>query len=195
MARSLPQPARAAPAAEPRSFDQRLRRVLGPDWRVAIPFVLPMVILLAGLIIYPFFDAIRLSFTYRTITGTLVNVGWANYTDLLKDKFFRDAVKVSVLYTAYSIIFNIVVGMLSALLLHNLVRGRSILTGLVLLPWIIPTVVTALAWRSIYDPIFGGLNKFLTQTHLGNLMVSLQLIDQFPVAWLGKQDLALPSII
>ena len=195
MARSLPQPARVAHAAEPRSFDRRLRRLLGPDWRIAIPFVLPMVILLAGLIVYPFFEAVRLSFTNRTITGALVNVGWANYTDLLKDRFFRDAVKVSVLYTAYSIIFKIVAGMLSALLLHNLVRGRSIFTGLVLLPWIIPTVVTALAWRSIFDPIFGGLNKFLMQTNLGNLMVSLHLIDQFPVAWLGKQDLALPSII
>ncbi|MFN8513436.1 MAG: ABC transporter permease subunit [Chloroflexia bacterium] len=195
MARSLPQQASATRAKESTTFDQRLRRLLGPDWRVAIPFVLPMLILMVGLILYPFFDAVRLSFTQRRITGVMEYVGWQNYTDLLKDRFFRDAVKVSFLYTAYSIIFKIIAGMLSALLLHNLKRGRSILTGLVLLPWIIPTVVTALAWRSIYDPIFGGLNKLLTMTGIGNLMVSLHLIDRFPVAWLGSQELALPAII
>ena len=195
MARSLPQSAHTTGAKETVSFDQRLRRFLGPDWRVAIPFVLPLLVLMIGLILYPFFEAVRLSFTERRITGTLEYVGWKNYTDLLQDRFFREAVKVSFLYTAYSIIFKIVAGMLSALLLHNLTRGRSILTGLVLLPWIIPTVVTALAWRSIFDPLFGGLNKFLALTGIGNLLVSLNLIDRFPVAWLGTQELALPAII
>lgn len=195
MARSLPQPASATRSEERVGFDQRLRRILGPDWRVAIPFVLPMLILMIGLILYPFFEAVRLSFTQRRITGAMEYVGWQNYTDLLSDRFFRDAVKVSFLYTAYSIIFKIVAGMLSALLLHNLKRGRSILTGLVLLPWIIPTVVTALAWRSIFEPIFGALNRLLAMTGLGNVLVSLNLIDRFPVAWLGTQELALPAII
>lgn len=195
MARSLDQPTHAAQANGVTTFGQRLRRVLGPDWRVAIPFVLPMILLMAVLIVYPVFEAVRLSFTNRTITGALVNVGLANYRDLLRDKFFQDAVKVSFIYTSYSIIFKIVVGMISALLLHNLTRGRSILTGLVLLPWIIPTVVTALAWRSIYDPIFGGLNKFLMATHLGDLLVALHLVDRMPASWLGSTSLALPSII
>jgi multiple sugar transport system permease protein len=195
MARSLPQPAAATRADAPVSAGQRLRRILGPDWRVAIPFVLPMLVLMIGLILYPFFEAVRLSFTQRRITGVMEYVGFQNYTDLLNDRFFRQAVKVSFLYTAYSIIFKIVAGMLSALLLHNLTRGRSILTGLVLLPWIIPTVVTALAWRSIFEPIFGALNRFLSMTGLGPVLVSLNIIDRFPVAWLGTQELALPAII
>jgi multiple sugar transport system permease protein len=194
MARSLDRPAQPARAGEI-SGGQRLRRILGPDWRVAIPFVLPMIVLMAVLILFPVIDAVRLSFTSRTVTGALNNVGLQNYRDLLGDKFFKDAVKVSFLYTAYSIIFKIVVGMISALLLHNLVRGRSVLTGLVLLPWIIPTVVTALAWRSIYDPIFGGLNKILVMTHLGNVLVALHLVDRVPASWLGSPSLALPSII
>jgi ABC-type sugar transport system permease subunit len=195
MARSLQQPARAAQGADTSTWTQRMRRVLGPDWQVAFPFVLPMILLMAGLILYPFLDAVRLSFTTRTITGVTNFVGLQNYQDLLHDRTFKDAVRVSFIYTVYSILFKIVAGMLSALLLHNLMRGRSILTGLILLPWIIPTVVTALAWRLIYDPIFGGLNKILVATGLGNVLVALHVVDRVPASWLGSTALALPSII
>ncbi len=51
--------------------------------------------------------------------------------------------------------------MIAALLLHGQKRFRNLLTGLILLPWIIPSVVQALTWRSIYEPIFGGLNPIL----------------------------------
>lgn len=172
-----------------------MRRALGPDWQVAVPFVLPMILLMAGLILYPFLDALRLSFTTRTITGVTNYVGLQNYQDLLQDRTFKDAVRVSFLYTVYSVLFKIIVGMVSALLLHNLTRGRSVLTGLILLPWIIPTVVTALAWRLIYDPIFGGLNKILAATGIGEIMVALNIIDRFPASWLGSTNLAMSSII
>jgi multiple sugar transport system permease protein len=59
------------------------------------------------------------------------------------------------------------------------------LTGLMLLPWIVPEVVTAMAWRSIYDPIFGGLNPILQ---------GLGIIDR-RVGWLSEPQLALPSVI
>lgn len=173
----------------------RLQRFLGADWKIALPFVLPMIVLMVVLILYPFVDAIRLSFTARTITNPTNFVGLRNYRDLLQDRFFRDAVKISILYTVYSEVFKVIVGLLSALLLHHLTRGRSILTGLVLLPWIIPTVVTALAWRSIFDPIFGGLNKFLVLTHLDSLLVGLHIVDRVPASWLGDVHLAMQSII
>jgi len=60
-----------------------------------------------------------------------------------------------------------------------------VLTGLVLLPWIIPEVVAALTWRGLYDPIFGGLNI---------LLINLGIIDT-GIAWLGNFDLALPAVI
>ena len=72
-----------------------------------------------------------------------------------------------------------------ALILNSRIPFRSILTGLMLLPWIVPEVVTALAWRSIFDPIFGGLNP---------IMLQLGLIDR-QVAWLAEPGLALPSVI
>ena len=54
-----------------------------------------------------------------------------------------------------------IVCMTIALLLNSRLPFRNVLTGLMLLPWIVPEVVTAMAWRSIFDPIFGGLNPIL----------------------------------
>jgi multiple sugar transport system permease protein len=194
MAQTTRQRSIAAPVVAPRSISW-MRRVFGPDWNVALPFVLPLIIILAGLIAIPFFDAIRLSFTTRQLTDATHWVGLQNYKDLLHDKFFKDAVKNTIVFTSYSELFKVTSGLIAAMLLHNLRRGRSILTGLVLLPWIIPTVVTALAWRSIFDPIFGGLNKALIYSHLGGVLQQLHLVDRIPAAWLGQADLAMPSVI
>src|SRR3954454_6160474 len=113
MERSSRQQTLAAPASLPRSSSW-IRRAFGPDWKVALPFVLPLVILLAGLIAIPFFDAIRLSFTTRTITNATNYVGLQNYQDLLQDKFFKDAVKNTVVFTTYSEIFKVTVGLIAA---------------------------------------------------------------------------------
>src|SRR4051794_28778854 len=132
----------AAPVPAPRTTSWA-RRAFGPDWKVALPFVLPLIILLAGLIAFPVFKSIQLSFTTRQLTEAEHFVGLQNYRDLLQDKFFKDALKNSIVFTAYSILFKIAAAIIAAMLLHNLKRGRAVLTACVLLPWIVPTVVTA----------------------------------------------------
>lgn len=194
MAEITRQQTMAVPIGERRQISWT-RRAFGPDWKVALPFILPLVILIAGLIAFPFFKAIQLSFTTRQLTNPENFVGLQNYRDLLNDKFFKDAIKNTVVFTSYSILFKVVAGIIAAMLLHNLKRGRAILTGLVLLPWIVPTVVTALAWRSIYDPLFGGLNTLLLATRLDGVLRALQLVERVPASWLGQADLAMPSVI
>jgi multiple sugar transport system permease protein len=163
---------------------RRIDSILGRDWRVAIPFVLPIVIIMAGLILWPFINAILLSFTTRSLlTRTEAYVGLDNYARLLEDNDFRSAVANTFRFTFASVAVKFVVGMGIALLLHSRLPFRNVLTGLMLLPWIVPEVVTALTWRSIYDPIFGGLNPILMQ---------LGVINR-PVAWLT--ELAMPSVI
>jgi multiple sugar transport system permease protein len=171
------------------------QRALGPDWRLAALFVGPALVVIAVVVVYPFLDSIYLSFTQRHVGNELVFVGLRNYTALWNDSFFRNAVKNSIVFTVYSEVFKITVGMVAALLLHNLRRGRSLLTGLVLLPWIIPTVVTALDWRSLVDPLFGSLNDVLTFTRLGPLLFHLHFIDQWPATWLGDATLAMPVVV
>jgi multiple sugar transport system permease protein len=163
----------------------RIDAFLGPDWRIALPFVLPLVIIMAGLILWPFINAVLLSFTTRSITRVETFVGLRNYTLLLKDADFLAAIGNTIRFTVWSVSVKLFVGLTIALLLNSRLPFRNLLTGIMLLPWIVPEVVTAMAWRSIYDPIFGGLNPIL---------MSLGLIDR-KIAWLAEPNLALPSVI
>jgi multiple sugar transport system permease protein len=153
-----------------------------------------MVLLLGGLIAIPFLDAVRLSFTARQGNQN-VAVGFDNYVNLLSDSFFRTAVANTFVYTAWAEVFKVAAGLVAALLLHHLKRGRSIVTGLVLLPWVIPTVVTAVSWRSLFDPIFGSLNEVLTMTGIGPLLATLNILPEWPAAWLSDPDLAMASVV
>jgi multiple sugar transport system permease protein len=169
----------------PASRSRRVEAILGRDWKVALPFVLPLVVLMAGLILWPFINAILISFTTRSIARTEQWVGLANYIRLFRDADYRNAVNNTFLFTVASVSIKLVVGMTIALLLNSRLPFRNVLTGIMLLPWIVPEVVTALAWRSIYDPLFGGLNPILQ---------ALGLINR-RVAWLAEPQLAMPSVI
>lgn len=164
----------------------RLARFLGPDWKVAAPFVLPMTILMVGLILWPFIDAIILSTTaFNYLTGETVYVGFRNYQRLLEDSDYLLTMENTIRFTAWSLLVKFIAGMSIAMILNSRVPWRGVITTIMLLPWIIPEIVTALAWKSIYDPIFGGLNPILA---------GAGLIDR-PVGWLSEPDLAMPSII
>src|SRR5215207_11041982 len=146
----------------PVSRSKRIEAILGRDWKVALPFVLPLVIIMVGLIFWPFINAILLSFTVRNIvTRSEQFVGLANYTRLWSDSDFRGAVNNTILFTVASVACKFVVGMTIALLLNSRLPFRNLMSGIMLLLWIVPAAVTALAWRSIFDPIFGGLNAIL----------------------------------
>ena len=72
-----------------------------------------------------------------------------------------------------------------ALILNSRMPARGLFSGIMLLPWIVPEIVTALAWKSIYDPMFGGLNPILLGTGI---------IDR-PLGWLSDPHLAMASVI
>lgn len=184
MAQPIPTPRAAAPPSltARRSLD---RDLLGRDWKVAFPFIAPLVIIMGGLILWPFLNAVYISMTVRNIRRQEVFVGLANYERLFSDVDFIGSVVNTVQFTVISVLIKLIVGIIIALLLHSRIPWRNVLTGLMLLPWIVPEVVTALAWRSIYDPIFGGLNP---------LLMGLGLIDR-RVGWLSEPQLALGSVI
>ena len=144
----------AAPTARPESFGagasaplasrswfKSTQRVLGRDWPTAYLFVLPTVLLLFGLIGYPFFRAVYLSF--HNAVGVRVGnfVGLENYANLWADSFFLRAVGVTIAFTFWSVLIKFILGLSTALLLHNIPRWGAVLGGLVLLPYIIPEVV------------------------------------------------------
>jgi multiple sugar transport system permease protein len=175
----------AARAVSPR-LALHLKAVLGRDWKVAIPFVLPMVVIMVGLILWPIIDAIILSTTsLNFLTGETVFVGLRNYTRLLSSSDYALAIRNTMEFTLWSLSLKIVTGMTIALILNSRLPYRNILSGIMLLPWIVPEIVTALAWKSIFDPIFGGLNPIL---------LGLGVIER-PLGWLSDPNLAMSSII
>jgi multiple sugar transport system permease protein len=176
------------PAIQPPTDNRfnRLEKILGRDWKVALVFVLPMVVIMAGLILYPFIHAISLSTTsLNFLTGETVYVGMRNYEKLFTNSDYLLSMQNTIQFTLISLTVKFVVGMTIALLLNSRLPMRHILTGVMLLPWIVPEIVTALAWKSIFDPIFGGLNPIL---------MNLGIIRQ-PLGWLSDPYLAMPSVI
>lgn len=177
---------RVSVAPRSANFWKMSRRVLGHDWPVAYVFIAPLVLLLFGLIAYPLIRGVILSFHNYTGVKDRGWVGLQNYERLWENRQYRESVKITVQYATIAVFCKFWIGLTAALLLHRKeLRFRSVFTGLILLPWIIPEVVAALTWRGIYDPIFGGLNQ---------LLLKLGLIDK-GVAWLGDYDLALPAVI
>jgi multiple sugar transport system permease protein len=163
-----------------------LEGILGRDWKIALPFVLPMVLLMAGLIFWPFISAMVMSTTaLNFLTGETSSVGFRNYERLISNSDYLLAMGNTINFTFWSLSIKFVVGMTIALILHSRLPLKNLIAAIMLMPWIVPEIVTALAWKSIYDPIFGGLNPILQ---------GLGLINR-PLGWLSDPQMAMGSVI
>ncbi|WP_324718008.1 sugar ABC transporter permease [Carboxydochorda subterranea] len=148
-------------------------------------FVLPAVLVVLGVVGYPFVEGIWLSLTNRTVASEGHFIGFKNYANLLHSAVFLKTVRNTLVYTGVGLVGKLVLGMAVALSLTRVGRGRDLLGALLLLPWIIPTVLSALVWTWIFDDTSGILNYALVRLHL---------VDR-PVPWLGSSALAMASVI
>lgn len=148
--------------------------------------MLPTILFLGCLIAVPFLLAFYLSFT-NTHIATQIGpfVGLRNYARMWQDHFFRTSVWITIQYTFWTVALKLILGLAAALLLHRLKRSAAVVTGLALLPWIIPEVVRAVTWKGLLDPLYGGVNR---------LLLDLGLIQR-AIAFFGDVDTALPSVI
>jgi ABC-type sugar transport system permease subunit len=178
--------ARIEPAlGVPRSGDA-LARVFGPDYRLGYLFVTPIALAVLALVAYPFCYAVYLSMTHKLVGLPPVFVGLENYVRLYEDGFFRRAVYNSFLFTFGSVGFKLVLGMLMGLVLMSKIRWRSFWTGLLLIPWVAPTVVSALNFLWIFDGSLGVLNYLLVKV--------FRILPQ-GVGWLSEPGTAMASVI
>jgi len=160
--------------------------VLGRDWAIGWLFFLPAAILLFGLIGYPFFRALYLSFFNVVGVREGAFVGFQNYVNLWSDDLFRRSILTTISFTFWSEVFKFAMGISIALLLHNLPKWGAILGGIILLPYIVPEIVRAMAWRILLDPLFGALNYLLVNV--------LHVMSKGP-SYLADTNTALPSVI
>ncbi|HEV8457343.1 MAG TPA: sugar ABC transporter permease, partial [Methylomirabilota bacterium] len=163
-----------------------LRRLLGPDYRLGYLFVVPAAVLVLALVAYPFGYAIYLSMTRKYVGVPPVWVGLENYVKLTFDGFFQRAVANSFIFTFGSVAVKTALGMAMALVLTSNIRFRSFFTGVLLIPWVAPTVVTALNFLWIFDYSLGVLNYLLVRV--------LHILPR-GVGWLSEPGTAMASVI
>jgi multiple sugar transport system permease protein len=170
-----------------RSLEKRLGRVLGPDWLSAWMFYAPTFILLFALVGYPFVQGFYIGFTKTLGSSVTIGpwIGLKNYTDLLTDPVYWDSLFLTIKFTFLAELFKPALGIIAALLIHNLRRNKAVISALILLPWIVPAIVQALIWRAMFNPVFGALNYVAVQLGISK--------DGYP--WLGDPTWALYCVV
>jgi multiple sugar transport system permease protein len=174
-------------AARVRSRAPSRRRRGRGDTAAAFVFLLPLLVLVVGLIAYPFFRAIWLSFTDKLVGYPERFVGLRNYVYLVNDDTFREVVRNSLVFTVASVILKVVAGLAMALVLNSVWRWRNFFRGLLLLPWITSTVIIALTWRWMFDA-FPGRGFF------NSVLIDAGILSR-PVAFMATPEGALLAVI
>jgi len=119
--------------------------------------------------LYPLARTFYLSFTSARLgdPNPPKLVGLRNYAELVVDPFFRDAVLLTVTFTAVTVLLELVLGLGIALLVNARFRGRGGVRAAMLIPWAIPTVVSAQMWKWMFNDVHGVINDLLVvQLHL-----------------------------
>lgn len=151
----------------------------------AYSLMLPTVLVVVGVIGYPFLFSVYISFTDRMVGSAGNWVGLDNFLSLFRAASFQTAIVNTVLIVVVSCALKLVIGLSLALALTRDIFGRSIMRLALMLPWAMPTFVAYLAWRSMFQPIGGGINVFLHETGLYPHMID----------WLGQKSTAMISVI
>jgi trehalose/maltose transport system permease protein len=170
--------------------------------RAAYMFLIPMLVMLAVVAAWPLFRSISFSFTDAS-ANTIFNgqsewVGFENYLEkrvrsngtvrwrgILADEDWWNAVWNTVRFSLVSVGFETLLGLLVALVLNAEFKGRGLVRAAILIPWAIPTVVSARMWGWMLNDQFGIIN---------HMMLSVGLIDQ-PIAWTASADTAMIAVL
>ena len=163
----------------------RRQRLLEDERWLAFALLVPTMVLLGMFIAYPFVRGIMLSVTNSRVGVEGDFVGLANYYKIWNDSIFRTAVYNTFLYTAVTSVLKLALGLWLAMLLNRNFRGKAFTRAFILLPFIIPTVLSTFAWKWMFDPTFSVINWTLFQ--LGAITGRIN--------WLGDPDLAMASIV
>ena len=152
---------------------------------LSVLFMLPAAALLLIFLTYPLGLGIWLGFTDTKIGRPGVFIGLENYISLFQDSVFRLSVFNTLLYTIVATVLKFGLGLWLALLLNNNMPFKAFIRAIVLLPYIVPTVLSAIAFWWIYDPQFSIISWTL---------VKMGLIDTY-IDFLGQPWNARCSVI
>ena len=154
--------------------------------RLAWLMLLPALAAVGFVAFYPLGQTIYYSFTDQQFLAGIEPTKWVgleNYKDLIHDTLFRDSVVLTIKFTAITVGFEFVLGMIIALVVNSGFKGRGVMRAMMLVPWAIPTVVAAQMWKWMYNDIYGVVNDAGVRLHL----------ISHNVAWISQPNTALAS--
>ena len=163
----------------------KISRFLLRDHTLGYLFLIPALVVVTGLVAYPFVNAVLLTFQAKTAGAPGRWIGLDNYRELLNMDAFWITVYNTVFYTGLSVALKFVFGLGMALVLNQERLFNNFFRSFLLIPWAIPTVISALNWRWIYDDASGLIN---------NVLVRLDLIEE-TISWLSDPHLAMFAVI
>ncbi len=157
------------------------------DRQVGVLFMLPLIIAVAVFLVWPIAEAVRMSFVrYNPLRpDDQPFVGLDNYLFVLEDPLFWESFWQAIVWTGWSTVMQALIGVGLAMLLHQPLKGMNAFRGLLLFPYIVPTVVIALNWRWLFNSEIGIVN---------HLLMSVGVIDE-RIAWLSTPTMAMTSAI
>jgi multiple sugar transport system permease protein len=174
--------ARTAPVAAGRSA---LREFLEREGIFGWLMLAPGVLFLLAFVAYPFFYGIFLSLQERRVASPGTFVGFANFVTLAHDAVFWQVVGNTFVYVTITTVLKLAGGLGMALVVNQTFRGRNLVRAFLLLPFIVPTALSTVAWMWILDPTFSVVNWLLVHAKL--------LTSGY--SFLGNATLAMGSLI
>mgnify|MGYP001025610672 CR=1 FL=1 len=152
-------------------------------------FIAPLVVYLPAVFAYPLFYNALISFQNFTIrsvvTGAADFVGLDNFRAILSNPVTWLALRNTAIFAASSLFLQYVIGLALALLFTRAFPLKGFMRGIMLLPWLLPSVATVTVWLWLFDGTNGLINYFLLQLH----------VIAMPVSWLNSPASALVAII
>lgn len=156
------------------------------EGRFGVLLLVPALTAFGLVVFWPFLQALGLSlYEYTLQTPEPVWNGLENFREALSSSSVRQSFVVTAIYVFFATFFSIVLGLAWALILNQPFRGRSVLRSVSLLPWIMPSVVTAFLWGWIFNSRYGLLNYAALETGM----------VEYPQAWLSTSGGAMAAII
>ncbi|MEO0537179.1 MAG: sugar ABC transporter permease [Cyanobacteria bacterium P01_A01_bin.123] len=164
------------------------RTIRSREIRTGWLLTLPAVLVLALVYAYPILRAFALSLFTQNLSTNLMPAftGLDNYVRMALDGRFWSSIWNTAIFTGVSLVAELILGMVIALVLNQSFRGRGTIRTVAILPWALPTALIALVWRWIFNDQFGVWNDILLN--------GLHLI-QTPVNWLGEPTAAMLAVM
>lgn len=156
------------------------------DARLGFLFILPVLLVVAYLLIYPVVTSFYISLTDRNLLRRGYSfVGLENYRQVLTDREMWETLLNTGAWTIGSLTFQLLLGLGGALLLNRRMTLLWLWRMLIIVPWAFPPIVIAFVWRWILNDLYGVLNY---------LLMVARLVD-VPLLFLGSRTLAMPTAI